>query len=79
MLGEARNPFKKLYPGDKDFQKYADIAKCAQDITESILIEIFKHGHKLTQSKVFYFSGGVAMNSASLRKLAGLSFVDKLI
>ena len=78
LLGEARNPFKKLNPGDKDFQKFADVARAAQDITEDLLIEIFKHGHKLTNSRVFYFSGGVAMNSASLRKLASLSFVDKI-
>lgn len=78
LLGEARNPFKKLNPEDEDFQKFADIARAAQDITEDLLKEIFKHGHKLTNSRVFYFSGGVAMNSASLRKLANLSFVDKI-
>jgi len=79
LLGEPRNPFKKLLETDKDFQKYADIAKGAQIATEKILCDIFSYAHQLTGSNNFLFSGGVALNSASLRKIANLNFVDKLI
>ena len=79
LLGEPRNPFKKLLPQDKDFQKYADIAKGAQIATENILCEIFSYAHQLTGCNKFLFSGGVALNSASLRKIANLRFIEKLI
>ena len=79
LLGNPRNPFKKLFPDDPQFQRYADIARAAQDVTEDILKEIFLYGHNLTGARIFTFSGGVAMNSASLKNLAELPFIDKLI
>ena len=79
LLGEPRNPFIPLLPENKDFQYYADIAKGAQLAVTEILIQIFKYANSLTGSKNFLFSGGVAMNSASLDMIASLSFVDKII
>ncbi len=79
LLGEPRNPFKPLLPKDDDFQKYADIARGAQDITIKILIKIFEHAYKITNSNIFLFSGGVALNSASLDSLAKLDFVEEII
>ncbi len=79
LLGEPRNPFRSLFPDDQDFQNYADIAKAAQDITVEILCKIFEHAHSLTSCRRFLFSGGVAMNSASIETLAELNFVDQLI
>ncbi len=79
LLGEPRNPFVPLMPDDKYFQKYADIAKGAQDSVNMILKKIFEHAYNLTNSNKYLFSGGVALNSACLNSLAELSFVDELI
>ncbi len=79
LLGEPRNPFKPLFPEDKNFQYYADIAKGAQIAVTEILCEIFKYGYQLTGAKRFLFSGGVAMNSASLDEIASLPFIDQII
>ena len=79
LLGPARNPFLQLIPGDSDFQRYADIARGAQDLTVYLLGKIFTHAHKITNSRRFLFSGGVSMNSASIDSLAQLPFVDEII
>ena len=79
LLGPARNPFDKLIPGDSDFQRCADIARGAQDLTVYLLEKIFTHAHKITKSRRFLFSGGVSMNSASIDNLAQLPFVDEII
>ncbi|KGG11890.1 MULTISPECIES: carbamoyltransferase N-terminal domain-containing protein [Prochlorococcus] len=79
LLGEARDPFSKLMPGDCGFQKYADIARATQDLVVNLLIKIFKHAHQVTQSRNFLFSGGVALNTAALPYIARLSFIDKII
>ena len=79
LLGPARNPFVPLVPGDNDFKRCANIARGAQDLTVSLLREIFMHAHQLTNSRKFLFSGGVSMNSASLESLARLPFVDEII
>ncbi len=79
LLGNPRNPFKKLKTSDANFQNYADIARAAQEITVEILCDIFKHAHKLTSCNKFFFSGGVASNSASLNTIANLPFVDEII
>ena len=78
LLGPARNPFDKLIPGDSDFQRCADIARGAQDLTIYLLGKIFTHAHKITNSRRFLFSGGVSMNSASIDSLAQLPFVDEI-
>ena len=79
LLGPARNPFVRLIPGDSDFQRCANIARGAQDLTIYLLGKIFTHAHKITNSRRFLFSGGVSMNSASIDSLAQLSFVDEII
>ena len=79
LLGSPRNPFNQLLPEDSDFQRYADIARATQNVTEILLVEIFKHGHELTGLRSFLFSGGVALNSVSLKRIANLPFVDQLI
>ena len=79
LLGPARNPFVQLIPGDSDFQRCADIARGAQDLTIYLLRKIFMHAHKITNSRKFLFSGGVSMNSASIDSLAQLPFVDEII
>ncbi len=78
-LGQPRNPFKSLLPDDSDFQRYADIARGAQDAIIEILTKIFEHGHSLTGARRFLFAGGVAQNSASLDSIASLPFVDEII
>jgi len=79
LLGPARNPFVRLIPGESDFQRCADIARGAQDLTIYLLRKIFTHAHKITSSRRFLFSGGVSMNSASIDSLAQLPFIDELI
>jgi len=64
---------------NKDFQKYADIAASAQKLVEDILIEIFKHAHDVTQERNFIFTGGVAMNSVAVNKIAKCEFIDELL
>ena len=78
LLGNPRNPFKTLLPEDKEFQYYANIAKGAQLAVSNILCKIFKFAFSLTDCNEFLFSGGVAMNSASLDELASLDFVKKI-
>ena len=46
---------------------------------EDILINIFQHAHNLTKERRFIFTGGVAMNSVALKKLAECSFIDEII
>ena len=79
FLGPARNPFDQLTPGESDFQRYANIARGAQDLTIYLLGKIFTHAHKITGSRRFLFSGGVSMNSASIDNLAQMPFVDEII
>ncbi len=79
LLGPARNPFDQLILGNSDFQRCADIARGAQDLTIYLLEKIFTHAHKITSSRRFLFSGGVAMNSASIDTLAQLHFIDEII
>ena len=79
LLGPARNPFDQLIPGEREFQRCADIARGAQDLTIYLLGKIFTHAHKITNSRRFLFSGGVSMNSASIDSLAQLPFVDEII
>ena len=79
LLGSPRNPFDLLLPESPSFQRYADIARGAQDAVDKILCDIFEHAHYLSNDNEFLFSGGVALNSASLRKIASLPFVHKLI
>jgi carbamoyltransferase len=79
LLGPARNPFVQLIQGDSDFQRCADIARGAQDLTIYLLGKIFTHAHKITNSRRFLFSGGVSMNSASIDSLAQLPFIDEII
>ena len=78
LLGDARNPFQPLNPGDQYFQDYADIARGAQDCVLEILTNVFEYANRLTGAKDFLYSGGVAMNSASLGVLADLPFVRKI-
>ena len=79
LLGPARNPFVQLNPENSDFQRCADIARGAQDLTTYLIEKIFAHAHKISGSRRFLFSGGVSMNSASIDSLAQLSFVDQII
>ena len=79
LLGPARNPFVQLNPENSDFQRYADIARGAQDLTTYLIKKIFTHAHKITNSRRFLFSGGVSMNSASIDSLAQLPFIDEII
>jgi carbamoyltransferase len=79
LLGPARNPFVQLSKGDRDFQRYADIARGAQDLIIYLLEKIFTHAFKITSSRRFLFSGGVSMNSASIDSLAQLPFIDEII
>ena len=79
LLGPARNPFVQLNQGNSDFQRYADIARGAQDLTTYLIKKIFTQAHKITSSRRFLFSGGVSMNSASIDSLAQLPFVDEII
>ena len=78
LLGEPRNPFNPLLEKDSNFQKFADIAKGAQIGINNILIKIFEFAYELTGVNHFLFSGGVAMNSASIEKIAKLSFIQNL-
>ena len=79
LLGEPRNPFIPLLPNDKNFQYYADIAAGAQKAITDILCSIFKYANLITACNRFLFSGGVALNSASLTKIAYLNFVQEII
>ena len=79
LLGPARNPFVQLNPESSDFQRCADIARGAQDLTTYLIEKIFTHAHKISGSRRFLFSGGVSMNSASIDSLAQLPFIDEII
>ena len=79
LLGPARNPFVQLNTENSDFQRCADIARGAQDLTTYLIEKIFTHAHKITSSRRFLFSGGVSMNSASIDSLAQLPFIDEII
>ena len=79
VLGSPRNPYLPLNPGDDNFQHFADIARGAQDVVVRVLSVIFKHAHNISGSRNFLFSGGVAMNSAALDKIAIMSEVDSII
>ena len=79
LLGKPRNPFESLSTENKDFQRYADIAAGAQSLVINNLRMLFEYAYSLTNTNTFLFSGGVAMNSASLDSIASLPFVEKLI
>ena len=62
-----------------DFKSYADIAASAQKIVEEILKKIFLFANEITGESRFIFSGGVAMNSVAINKLAKLDFISEII
>lgn len=74
-----RESHKHLDIATSNFQDYADLASSAQKLTEEILIKIFEHAHILTGEKRFIFTGGVAMNSVAIKKIADLHFIEELI
>lgn len=74
-----RKSDKHLDIESENFQVFADIAASAQSVLEDILINIFQHAHNLTKERRFIFTGGVAMNSVALKKLAECSFIDEII
>lgn len=74
-----RESHKHLDITSPNFQEYANLASSAQKLTEEILIQIFEHAHILTGEKRFIFTGGVAMNSVAIKKIASLDFIDELI
>ena len=78
LFGSSRNPLENLDVNNNDFQRYANIAFAAQEVLTNILKELFRHAHHLTGCSKFLFSGGVALNSASLRSIASLSFVERI-
>jgi len=73
-----RQPNIPLEIGRENFQHYADIASSAQKVLEDILFDIFNYANKITGENKFLFSGGVAMNSAAVRKSAKLKFIHEL-
>ena len=74
-----RNSLVRLETSNSDFQVYADIAASAQLVLLEIITKIFKYAYSLTSSSDFLFSGGVAMNSASIRSiLQENSFINSL-
>jgi len=78
LFGDSRNPLESLQLNNKDFQRFANIAFAAQEVLTNILKELFTHAYNLTGCSNFLFSGGVALNSASLRSIASLSFIKKI-
>lgn len=74
-----RKSNKHLDISSKDFQIYADIACSAQKLTEDILIKIFKNAHEITGERKFIFTGGVAMNSVAVKKIAECDFIDEIL
>ena len=78
LFGSSRNPLENLDVNNNDFQRYANIAFAAQEVLTNILKELFRYAHHLTGCSKFLFSGGVALNSASLRSIASLSFVERI-
>ena len=75
---QPRQPDIPLEVGKKNFQTYANIASSAQKILEELLFIILQHAHNITKEKKFLFSGGVAMNSAAVRKCSKLNFINEL-
>jgi len=49
-------------PGSKITQKYMDIARSIQEVTEEILLRIVRYVHKKTGFKKLCMAGGVALN-----------------
>ena len=78
ILGESRNPLENLLIDDNNFKRYANIALAAQDVLTSILKKLFVHAYNLTGANDFLFSGGVALNSASLKSIAALPFIKNI-
>ena len=78
LFGISRNPLEKLQINNKEFSRYANIAFAAQEVLTNILKELFTYAHNLTGCSEFLFSGGVALNSASLRSIASLTFIKKI-
>ena len=57
ILGKPRQPH------DKITDRYADIAKSVQTLTESVYIGILDHLHNITREENICISGGVALNA----------------
>ena len=75
---KPREPDIPLELGKANFENYANIASSAQKVLEEILFDVFKLAHKLTNEKIFLFSGGVAMNSSAVMKCSKLNFINEL-
>lgn len=70
LLGiPPREPGQSLSTDDDLFQAYANLACSAQALVENLLVQLFKFSRDLSGYNSFVFCGGVAMNSASIRKI----------
>lgn len=74
LLGAARDPAHNLRLGDDDScaesQRFADIAASLQAILEEYLLVLCRHAAKETGADTLCLSGGVALNSVAMRRLA---------
>src|SRR5262249_15919759 len=71
LLGPARRPGAKLTLPAKteDDRRYADIAASLQKFTETYMLKLVEHAHKITSETNLTLAGGVALNCVANLKL----------
>tara|TARA_Y100000589_G_scaffold94989_1_gene89696 strand:- start:561 stop:2339 length:1779 start_codon:yes stop_codon:yes gene_type:complete len=78
----SSNPPNNLYEFLSEIfrgERFDNIARSIQDLTEDILIQLFKNVSETYGIKNFYYTGGVAMNVKANQKIFELKEVNKLI
>ncbi len=72
LLGPARSPANALdlAHGDRESQRWADVAASLQAHTERYLLTLARAAHELTGERHLCFAGGVALNSVANGRIA---------
>lgn len=83
LLGPARAPAHKLRIGEGETcgesQRFADIAASLQVILEDYLLVLCRHAGALTGANTLCLSGGVALNSVAMRRIADDGGFDQVL
>jgi carbamoyltransferase len=79
LLGTGpRKRDEAFVPGEERSQRYADIAKSVQEVTERAIVNLARAAHRHTGETNLCFAGGVALNAMANRRILDETEIEQL-
>ena len=79
LLGTGpRKRDEAFEPGEERSQRYADIAKSVQEVTERAIVNLARAAHRQTGETNLCFAGGVALNAMANRRILDETGIEQL-